>query len=41
MKWHQRMSMCTASGMMDDGTYGYSTAQYQMLGQPGFDRQTQ
>ncbi|KAA6355642.1 MAG: hypothetical protein EZS28_048832 [Streblomastix strix] len=21
-------------GMMDDGTYGYSTAQYQMLGQP-------
>ncbi|KAA6373604.1 MAG: hypothetical protein EZS28_030869 [Streblomastix strix] len=28
-------------GMMHDGTYGYSTAQYQMLGQPGFDRQTQ
>ncbi|KAA6373195.1 MAG: hypothetical protein EZS28_031278 [Streblomastix strix] len=28
-------------GIMDDGTYGYSTAQYQMLGQPGFDRQTQ
>ncbi|KAA6376680.1 MAG: hypothetical protein EZS28_027792 [Streblomastix strix] len=28
-------------GMMDDGTYGYSTAQYQMVGQPGFDRQTQ